>query len=663
MARSNQEARWNEVREFILRAERFWEPRRRAMTKKARFLIDGLHYDDDHYDQFNADSEEIRWSGNESFHVWRHEVAEVCDTPTALSARPLEQGGDDPDVVEQGVSLMEGLIESPDNDCEDVFEGMVGCASAVGYGVIGLEVAPGDRWGRAIGVEIDPRDFDWDPSVKSPFSPLCRWVRRRVRLTRKQALDRCGKGTGKWKASVVAKLAADEGFTDEMLDPNGENGQVPFVTRNSGQAEGEQWSEDDEITFYMIWEHEPEDTKQEDDADSFEEFDEGDRYMACASCGHTSVRQRSRKDGREYPESLPCPDCGEDSHRIDGTMDRNTILKYPEGKLTVIAPLGGIPKFVYEGEWEVPCRAYPFTFLSRFRHPFRVTGPSLANLLYWNQTATDMVMRVALERMMIGGVYWMVPDGARVVDADRNPWQFTPENGNAMYYTGDSMPAVQLLEGTGIPSSWSVLYNTARAGLVDKTGIADFGISEGQSRNIPASSVSQQIQQQEIPTAHFKRRYQRARGRFVDLLYDYHRFLNPDTSIVRMKGRDGTDRVVEVRPSAMPALQFYVQDAPDFRSIDQARKDAFDSIVQIVEQRPWALKLAASVYGFPMSMVRQAQQDLTEWKQEQQAPSAPAGAVPQPPGAATPQPAPAAPGGQAPPSAVVDRLLSTLYGH
>lgn len=624
--RLSKDERYKRIHKLIGKAERYWRPRHEAMREKMRFLIDGLHYSDSEYERLEKDSSLIRWIGQESFHVWRHEVAFTTDSPTSISAVPLDANGDDPAVQEEATSLVQAEWNLPGKEYEELCEDMVGSASGCGIGAFTYDIIGEGRWGEVVPRDIRYDQLMWDPSAKSPLSRRCKWVILKVRMVRSDALMKCSGSRARWSASVVNKLKSDEGYAPEYFD-----GTQSTPQARTDQTEDMEWSEEDEITFYLVYERTPPDTKTQDseEDDGFEPLPDPLRYMAC-QCGYRSNRQSTLEDGKEYPESMVCPECGQVATRIDGVQKVDRVLEYPDGRLTVMAPYGGVDRFVYEGDWEVASRNYPIVFLSRFRHPTRPYGPSLADLNWYNQVAVDTVMRIALERLAVSASYWVMP-AEGIEDAWGQPWQFSDENGFAMYYKGTSMPAIDLKEGTGIPQAWSAVYNLARAALIDKTGIADFGLSPGQSRDIPASSVAQQIQQQEIPTAHYKRHYQRAKGYAYDLLYDYLQAIYPDERPARIKGSDGRERVVATRPSALPRFQFFVSDAPDFKALEEGKKAAFETVLNLIERAPWALEIAEMAFHLPHSIIQKGKDDFQKWKDQMAPPPVP-GAPPGPPG-------------------------------
>lgn len=634
--------------ELIRKAEAYWGPRHRAMTRRAEFLLDGNHYEDDATDEegrLSQSSEDIRWIGQETFHVHRHEVGLVTSTPTDINARPIDAESSDADfLAEKVVSILEAEHEDPAKGWEDFYDDVVSSASACAIGVGTLDVLDDERERPTVLPRfLDPRNYMRDPTVKSVHSPRCRWVLMRDSLTKEEALERG------FRPSVVKDIKADGGFSAGQFDYREKE---TFAVARIGQGKNpeEEWLSDDEFTVYYLWERKPKDRKtRTKDSGALVEFPEDQRYMAC-SCGWKSDPQGAEQ---AYPEAGECPECGMPAERIDGEAETETVVAYPNGKLTVFAPFSGATRPLYEGDWPVPCRSYPFFELVRNRHPFKPYGASIADLNWWNQTYTDMMMRLIGERAIQSAPFWMAPQEG-LVDAVGNPWRFTTDNGWAMFYEGPSMPQVNLIEGVGIPAAFSQAYQQARSALVSQTGIADFGMEPGQSRNIPASSVAMQVQQQEIPQAHYLRRFQREKARFLGILWDYLRHVDKTERPVRMRAA-GIDVVRSMRPADFPNLEFYLTAAPDVTQKDRDRAQWFQELLALAQQYPpEIMDLYAQVNRVPPSLVRKLREAMASAQQNMTPPMGDPNAIPNGPPQGPPQP-------QAPnPGMLVEHLLSTM---
>lgn len=626
---------YKRVKNLITRAERWWESRHRAMTDKVEFLLDGKHYRDDS-EELSRDSEDIRWIGQESFHVHRHEVGTLTSTPTDLTAHVVD---DDMDPAmaevlgERVVAILEAEMDDPWKGWLDFDDDIASCASAASIGVGTLDVIEHGARVEAYPRFLDPRNYMRDPTVKSVHSPRCRWVILRDSITKDEGIRR---GFNK---KLVESLAPDGGFSAGHFQlKEKETHAVARTGQRSNVAE--EWSEDDEFTVYYVYERKPSDKRDRPVPGTLKEWPDSQRFMAC-ECGWRSDPQG---DSTVYPENGTCPECGEVTSRIDGLEETETVLAYPDGKLSVWAPWTGTEKPLYEGPWPVPCRSYPFFEIVRHRHPFKPYGPSLADLNWWNQTFTDMVMRLIGERMIQSAPFWVAPlDGLE--DAAGEPWRFSTDNGWAAFYSGSARPDIHMLEGVGVPPAFSSVYTMARNALVSHTGIADFGMDPQASRNIPATSAALQVQQQEIPQAHYLRRFQREKARFVGILWDYLRHIDQRERPMRYRNQQGQEVVEKMRPADFPNFEFNLTTTPDFSAMDKAKQEGLQTLLGIGQQfGPDAVDLFAQVYKLPPSYTSRVKRLL------------PAPVQPDPN-----MPPPENPPQQAPePGAMVERLLSTM---
>lgn len=627
--RTTQE-RYREKLRLLATEARAWEGIHRCVTESVEFLLDGRHYEDDDPEK-PKDSTEIRWVGEEAFDRYRHEIAAVTE-PGSLTARPVDQEGD-PDLAEIATKLVLSETENPAKEWEDNWEDVVGAGSAAGYGVAWLDYLPSEGpWGEILLSSDDPRNFMCDRRIKSVHSPRCRFVIRRIRLTKGEARRRA-QGNGAWDKELVEQLRSDDGQDLGALDrmANRNDGK-PWVELGKGSPVGDENEDDKEFTAYIIWERNPDDTEEERD---YADLEAGDRYMRCKSCGYRSESQsmlqsKGKLEG-DLPEELQggCPECIDsreidklgDMERIDGEESRIEMLAYPRGYMCILAPyaLPGVEDFLYEGPWPFKLRSYPCTFLPRFRHPFKIVGPSLASITGWNQIATDMLMRLALERMVASAPAWLLPSDG-LLDARGAVFEMSAENGWKAFYQGDSPPSVTMIGGDDtIPAAWNQTYQAARNALSAHSGRADFGLTDNQSRNIPASSVALQVRQEEIPIEHYKKRYQRQRGLLIGVLYDMMRAVYPAERLYSMfgEGADAAEIVRAMAISDMPNFNFHFDTTPDFRPQDEAQAKALELLLATMEARPWAVDLVAQVNKFSPSLVRKARQSFQQFQQQQ----------------------------------------------
>ena len=512
-------------------------------------------------------------------------------------ARPVDEYGDAAS-AERAVSLVEGETENPLKCFEDVNEAWVSAASVLSYAVVSIEfhehVGP---WGELAYVNEDSRDGMWDPRAKNPHHPNCRWfmIRRRV------PIGDC-EGRRGWKRSVVKALRPDAGYDPAAFGSSRMTFQEARLTRDGAS---EEWDPGDEVTLYYLWYRAGRQAKRRR-PETYRRLEPGQRYMHCAACGWQSATEQE-VGVEDFPESGECDQCGGLSERADAEEMEQAIHGYPDIRLKIIAPYQGIEDYVYDGEAPWPTRSFPIGFLSRFTHPFNPVGPSLVDLNAYNQAVTDMLMTLAAERMAASAPVWSMPDDG-VKDAWGERFEFSDEQGHVLFRSTDvGAGHIELLEGTGIPANWSSVYQSAVGSLVSHQGIADIGMAPTQSRDIAASSLAQQIQQQEIPVAHFQRRYQRARGMLYGLIFDAIKGTYPPERIARLRGEDGRDTVQMVEASDMPNFDFVLADAPDFNALSEAKQKGLTLLMQVAREQPEFLEVFAQLNNIPPSVVQKMQ--------------------------------------------------------
>jgi hypothetical protein len=634
-----------------------------------KFLMDGRHYSDAE-EKASLSSEDIRWVHEDAFNRLRHELGVVVK-PGLLTAMPLDQDGN----MELGDLACKAILsdtDQPEKEWEDAWYDTAMCGSAGGYGVNWLDYVPdGQGGGDLLLLADDPRNFMCDRRVKSVHNPLCRFVVRRVRMTIGEAMQRC-EGRHGWNKDVCKNLQPDDGNFSTWRPgetPELETSQAARLVQDQDGTDEERMAK--ECTFFFIWRRRSDD--REVAPDDYVEFEPEDRYMRCTACGYRTEAQGSlpaNDDGspQELPAELEngCPECMQSSDvahhgnmvRVDGMDLNREMLKYPKGYLCIVAPMAlpGVEDFVYEGGWPAKLRSYPCTFLPRFRHPFRVSGPSIADLTAWNTIATDMLMRTVLERMVAIEPAQVLPLDA-FFDARGNPWESSSERGLGAFYIGQQMPQTGLISGDpGVPASWSAVYQAARQALTSAQGIADFSIQEGQTRDIAAQSAALQIRQEEIPAADYRRRYENLRSIMSGIYYDYKRAVDPSDALYRAGDDDGDQFVRNLALADLPNFSFRFSSDPDMKPQDAESARATSELIAAIEQRPWAVDLIAQRNHISPALVRKARQDFARQQQQNQAAAAQAAAQAQGAGAGM-GPGPAPPQRESP-QAMVDRLLA-----
>ncbi len=668
MPRRSKADRYAEMLRLVDKAERYWKPVHKAQDECIRFLVDGEHYDDDtgNSAELSKDRAAARWNGQEGFNVWRHEVAATTNRRHRCYTKPIDMGGT-PELGEIAVAAVGSHIEDPMVMWEDLIDDVVGSSSACGVGVARLADFDdtGGEYSALFDEHIDSRQFMWDWRAKSIHERRCEWVMIRRRDTVRHAMTRKG-----WKASIVKQLRGDDGYTEsfaKMIETSTRLERYGPVTNQS--IERSAVNLDDEFTYYEIWQRLP-GTRMKPIGSR--ELDDDERYVQCPGCGWKSDTQAAlneQLDDGEEPIDLPeysagpCPECGhaDGLERIDAEVVERQVRGYPKLQLTIIAPFSGPPECIYDDEPELAYRTFPFMHITRFRHPNKPVGPSIASLNWWNQMCVDLIMTVAVERLMESAPMWSIPDDG-VTDIFGQRFEFTTNNGRVLL-RDPSVPtgAIELIEGTGVPGAWSAIYANAMNALTSKTGITDFGLGQSQSRDIPEGSVEAQVQQQEIPLAHYQRRVDREIGRSYGVIYDGVRETDTPEKLNRLHGADGQAFITAYRLADLPNYDFYLEDEPTESGLTDMQEKSMNAILSTIEQRPWAIDIVAEVTHASPSVVRRAKAIIAQ--RQEQAAAEQGHPAPEPDGdEGQPGGEAAAPGQQQEPAAgdMVEELLASM---
>lgn len=631
-------------------AVRYWRHVWDAVDWRLRWLLDGEHYEAPTNELPEKDRRLLRWVGRQTFNVWEHEVGTVSDSRSTVIPRPVDESGMDDALGEQAVALVEGETENPVKQFEDVMEAFLGCVAAAGYGAVSIDfLRDAGPWGELVYEEVDPRRFMWNPNFTNIHRMGCDWCAQVKTVRKSQLVGRLG-----WNKRVIEALVPDG---PEGAHRGGTVAETEVPTIKRGEGGGPEWAAEDEVTLVFWWYRADGEDKRRIRG-SLATLPPERRYMHCEACDWSSPTAADLGLS-ELPEESACPQCDRVAERADAEEGVASIRGYPNIRLCIFAPDAGVDDFLYEGPAPWPTRSFPFIFATRSTSPLRPYGPSVVDLSAWNQMCLDMVMTTVIERLAASSPVWSVPDDG-VFDDQGQRFEFADDQGHVMFRSPEvGANAIQLLEGTGIPAAWSAVYQSAAAELTAHQGTADVTVGPQQTRDIAASSLSQQIEQKEIPVERFRRRYQRARGFGYGLIFDAIRGTYPDDRVLRLRGPDGRDAVAALAASEMPGYDFDLADAPTFSATDEAKARGMQMLLQVARDNPEHLELFAQVYRIPPSLVRRIRaQEEARVQREQQAmtqaaamPGAGAGGAPAQPPAAEQDPA-----------AMVDALLAEFTG-
>jgi hypothetical protein len=234
---------------------------------------------------------------------------------------------------------------------------------------------------------------------------------------------------------------------------------------------------------------------------------EDERYMNCSACGYKS-REAELTEGKLPLEGGPCPQCLNQQppavnymRRIDAERTDATVLKYPNGRLRIVAPFQ--KKMLFEGGWPEDTRSYRYYQFRPYEHPQEHIGQNDVALHATKQAILDSLTRFGYEQMrasrriiVVGGGQ----DGMGLVNAHQRPFRMSDEDGNFAYTKAMNVEGlIKEFQGAGIPSGLPTLYNLVYQSLQSTLGFTDFGLTPDRSKDIAASSLQKIEEVGEIP--------------------------------------------------------------------------------------------------------------------------------------------------------------------
>ena len=386
------------------------------------------------------------------------------------------------------------------------------------------------------------------------------------------------------------------------------------------------------------------------------------QYMACPSCGAQDRMHQRMPDGQLPEVGMPCPDClnraaqgqGEPSYMYRVTREKLTEhrLKYPDGKLCVIAPKQ--QKLLDEGPWPSPTRSFPIWQQRAYESPYEQEG-GCDTLLYWSlQALMDQLRKQMFDQMVTSKPVIVMAEasdgGPALVDANNRPFLYSADNGQIAYARNlpPGMPiqsAISQYQGNGMPGSAPSLYSILAGSFYQSRGTDQLSFAPDQSRDVAFKSLMLQQQSGEVPVDDHKRVMRREEGMFLGCVLDVWVANSNEARAIRYLGQDGQMEFQLLKGSDIPNVDVVVGTPPQIKqgAIDEVQALMTYSQIPLASMRA----IAAKKLGLSASEVQQIEADI----QKQQALAAQAQMQAQGPPQGQPPPQMAAAfGGASPPA-------------
>ena len=316
-------------------------------------------------------------------------------------------------------------------------------------------------------------------------------------------------------ASIKAKKGWDN--TAELWpDNDGRYGSEMEYTRARGEPSGDDQYADDTVT--TVYEYCRSGDEKYTESGGSRELSSDQQYMACPNCPYRDMQHERMPDGNLPEQGTACPEClmkammGEIStpsylYRVSRENLTDTLLKYPKGRLRIVAPHQD--KLFYEGEWQAPCRSFPMLQLRAYEHPDEQAG-GCDTLIYWSlQTLMNQMRRQMYEQMVTAKPLFIIGgdpvSGRGLVDSKGRPLRITDENHGQVGYAPDAPAGVPLrslidqFQGAGLPSGAPELYSILSGSFYQTKGTGQVNFTPDRSRDVAYSSLRLQQETGDAP--------------------------------------------------------------------------------------------------------------------------------------------------------------------
>lgn len=619
----------------------YWQPVQEAILEERSF-IDGQHYDDD-VDPHELRSEGLRFVGQETWNVIRHKVAQMTDSPRTIEARPVDRFSD-PDDAEVAASLLEWETGHPQKSFDDCSDLMAQAAVSARIGIIWIDWDPEmGQFGEILFRPGDAAHTMWEPGFHDPHDLRCNWMNDEVVMSIAD-LREALKGNRYASQEALDALKPEEGLTVNQGSSSGALGRHDSSTTMGNRVRDVGPDQPhDAVLVRRWWFKNDRTTASKSRLRDTLTLKPAQRYMVCGmpgapGCGWKSPTQGEL--GTTLPEDEPaapdnplasadsqpgdgCPRCGGPLMRVDQRVPQDDMLVYPKGKRMVWEtpnqPQQSEP--LYDGPWptmvlnpQSDVRSFPVYVMTCYlpSDPTKPTGPSDTSLNWSAQAASDYLMTKAFRAAAQYQRYYVMPNTG-LEDYQGIEFRFRDDQFNVMYRNPDTLKAfnpgeerqVQVLDGSQFDPSLPAYWGMVQQVLNGKQGIADFGFTPQNSKDIPATTIAQLTQQADIPAEHLKRRFHRALSKGHGPLWDYIRATYTPARMRRLKLGDDPNQVLQVRGDELPNFDFVISDTPPFSGLEKAKSEALDKLIAVPPE--WQ-DIYADVNNLPPSILRKVKQ-------------------------------------------------------
>ena len=573
--------------------ERF-EPVHTQMGEELAFNLSLEHYRDD--EGPNKSPERVQPRGRELKQHTNHILAQVSKAHFYLDVRPV----DSDQVNAERAEVLKGAIESelyhPAKDFLGCRERAVLQSVAARMGYLAIEYDAGvGPWGEILYRTGDGRRLIWADGYASPHDPRCPWVLEIL-------------------MPAISEVEGKKGWKNtDGLVPDADYLYEPQAFRTSNRKPENLDPARGRIVVCKLWERNVKDTRQVERR--LTPLSPEKRFMKC-DCGVQG--QTQAQVGFPLPETDMCPACQNEATRQDAVLETDVQLANRKGKrLTIFAPLQ-TKLFVTLNQWPEDLPTVPYAVYKWEDHPTEPYGVSLTYEHWTMQLASDMVTRLGLEHMILAKPYTIQQRGA-LQDYSGQEFAFDPAQGLNMYYES-ALPADRVLhmaQAGGLPPAWSALDQSIQGRFNAHTGTSDLGLTAANSKDIAASTVTQYIEQGELPVQHLITRIRRSDTVAVQIINHLIHKTWTTARWVEYQGADGERRAMLMSGDDLAGYNVVVTAEPEIARLDAEELNAWTQFLSLGSA---GQEFVGKRLGIPISEIRRLgqQQQLQAQQQAQQ---------------------------------------------
>jgi hypothetical protein len=512
-----------------------------------------------------------------------------------LDVRPQDNEALEPEEAEGAKDVIQWHLYHPTLGYERVRALMVLQAVAARMSAVEVEYDPDiGPFGEIVFTWRDGRSTMWADGHETPHDPRCRWVCIALRM-RRSAIE----AMEGWKNTK--DLRGDNGYLNGGRQSKnlanldlGTSGDSPEVRDIDSE------NSDPYVTVVKMWERGVRDTVKREKPGSLVELAKADQYMKCVGCDDRS--QTAGQSGETLDEFGVCKQCGSLTERQDAEVVDENVLAYRKGRrFTIFAPYEK-REFVHLKKWphdtsEIPLIAFQFD-----PYPGDPVGGSITFDHKTMQSASNMLLRIGLEQMRLAKPYVGMPTGA--MDFRGQVWEFGDWQGLGIYFAPDtplSERQIQMVQGSGLPNGWTQMDQSLDAKFQSNTGAADISLSSAQSKDIPASTIAQYVEQGDIPIDEATSRLRMDETPAMQALYEIIRDTYTPARWREFQGEDGAYHSALIAADHLPSINVVVTANPETARVELEELQAWSTFAQ---QPPAFREFFAKRLNVPISEVK-----------------------------------------------------------